>query len=439
MNDSLQTVTKEFLTYGFESSLPELGLLAQRLGIALLIGLLIGMEREFSRGKDQNSFAGARTFPIIALFGYVAAMLSSIISLWMYPVFFFTFIMIVSISYFVTAREGQLGITTELAAILVFILSGMIFWNIILLSAIIAIIVAALLSLKTQVHTFVEKINEEDIFAFLKLSLVTIIILPLLPDKTFGPHNILNPRIIWYMVIFIAGISFLGYLLTKFIGYQKGIKYTGIFGGFVSSTALTFAYSKKSNANVEVVKNYAAGIILACTIVYPKVFLEIYVVNASLAMTMLIPLVILTAVGVLHSVILWRQTKTAALNGETVVKNPFELKSALFFGLIFGAILFVSKLSQIYFGEKGVLLVSFISGLPNIDAIVLSVSQLAGKSFNEITAAKGILLALLANSLLKFALSAITGHRELRRNVTLGFTSFIVVNLLLILYFYIIG
>ncbi len=104
MNDSLQTVTKEFLTYGFESSLPELGLLAQRLGIALLIGLLIGMEREFSRGKDQNSFAGARTFPIIALFGYVAAMLSSIISLWMYPVFFFTFIMIVSISYFVTAR-----------------------------------------------------------------------------------------------------------------------------------------------------------------------------------------------------------------------------------------------------------------------------------------------------------------------------------------------
>jgi len=438
MLDSLQAITKNFIIQGYESSIPEIGILAQRLGIALLIGLLIGLEREFARGKDLNSFAGARTFPIIALFGFLAAMISSMTEIWLYAVFFISFVMIVSISYYVTAKEGQLGITTELAAILVFILSGMIFWNIILLSAIIAIIMAAILSLKMQIHTFVEKINEEDIFAFLKLSLVTIIILPLLPDRTFGPYNTINFRVIWYMVIFISGISFLGYLLTKFIGYQKGIKYTGIFGGFVSSTALTYAYTKKSRDNVPVIKNYAAGIILACTIVYPKVFIEISVVNAELAKTMAIPIIILTVTGILHSIILWRQTKKVVSN-DKVVSNPFELKSALLFGVIFGVILVVSKLSQVYFGEKGVLIVSFISGLPNIDAIVLSVSQLSGVSFSEITASKSILLALLSNTLFKFSLSMFAGHKELRSNVLPGFVSFIGVNLLIILYFYLIG
>jgi len=438
MIDSLQTASKYFLTHGFEFALPEIGILAQRLGIAILIGMLIGLEREFARGREQNSFAGARTFPIIALFGFLAAMIASMTYIWLYSIFFISFVMIVSISYYVTAKEGQLGITTELAAILVFILSSLIFWNIILLSAIIAIIMAAILSLKMQIHTFVEKINEEDIFAVLKLLLVTIIILPLLPNKTLGPYNILNPRIVWYMVIFIAGISFLGYLLTKFIGYQKGIKYTGLFGGFVSSTALTFAYTKKSKLNVAIVKNYAAGIILACTVVYPKVFIEIFVVNTNLAMTMLIPIIILTATGIINSMVLWRQTKQVVAS-DKVVSNPFELKSALLFGVIFGVILVVSKLSSLYFGEKGILIVSFVSGLPNIDAIVLSVSQLAGVSFSEITAAKSILLALLSNTLLKFALSIFVGHKDLRSNVVAGFGSFIGVNLLLILYFYIIG
>lgn len=433
MNNSL--IFQSILEGNGNNFLSEPTILIQKLGISILIGLLIGLEREYARGKDFKHFAGARTFPLIAVFGFLSALVASISAIWIYALFFLSFVILIGISYYSSASEGHIGMTTEIASILVFLLSSLIFWDLILFSVIIAVVMAAFLSLKFQIRSFVERITEEDIYAVLKLLIVTIIVLPLLPDKSFGPHNALNFKLIWLMVIFIAGISFIGYLLAKIVGYQRGIKLTGLFGGIVSSTALTFTYSKKSKENPDFVKNLAAGIILASTVVYPKVLFEIAAINSSLAVKMILPLSLLTLTGIVNSVIIWRKTSKVLLE-DTVVKNPFELKAALYFGLVFGGILFVTKLSSVYLGDNGIFIVSFLSGLPNIDAIVLSLAQLADQQIESLTASKGIIIALISNTLFKFSLTVIIGSRELKNSVLMGFGSFLIMSLIILASFY---
>lgn len=434
MPDSLKLLPEFLRTYDPLFAQGDLFIFAQKMGIALLIGLLIGLEREHS-SKGEKTFAGIRTFPLISIFGFLAALIGSLLQQWAYLVFFLIFSGLVISSYINSSRDGKIGITSELSSLLVFILGSLIYWNYIMISAIISVIIALFLSLKIQIHSFVERVSEEDILAVLKLALVTVIILPLLPEQDFGPHKIINLRILWYMVIFIASLSFLGYVLTKFVGYKKGIFYTGLFGGFVSSTALTFSFAKKSVQNADLSSNLAAGIILASTVVYPKVFLEVLVVNPKLASYMWLPLLLLTICGIVASYIMHGKTVQHQVE-DLHLSNPFELRSALMFGLIFGVIIAFAKLSQIYFGNEGTYLVSFIAGLPNIDAITLSMAQLADKSISLETANISILIALLSNTLFKSLLALIIGGKILARTTSMGFGLLITMLSLLLIYFF---
>jgi uncharacterized membrane protein (DUF4010 family) len=283
-----------------------------------------------------------------------------------------------------------------------------------------AVIMAVFLSLKIQLRSFAQKVTEEDIFATLKLAIVTIIILPLLPDQPFGPYNIISLRVVWYMVIFIAALSFAGYIMMKVVGYKKGISITGIFGGLVSSTALTFSFSKKSKETESLSQNFAVGIILASTVMYPKVFIEILVVNRCLVAYTWLPLLLLTLAGAITSLIIYEKKENDTIS-DVSVKNPFELKSALYFGVLFGAILVLAKLSQIYLGNNGTYLVSIIAGLPNIDAINLSLAQLAGKGISYPVARNAIIIALLSNTIFKLSLALFVGSKALQKYIFTGF------------------
>ncbi len=376
MQDTLKLLPDFLITEDLLGAPDELFVLVQKLGIALLLGALIGLEREHARPRDEKIFAGIRTFPLISVFGFLSGLVSTITSVWIFLAAFLGFAGLLITSYTISAKTGRLGGTSEVSALISFFIGALVFWNLIILAAIIAVIITLLLSLKLQLHSFVGSISAEDLYATLKLAIITVIILPLLPDKTFDPLNVLNPRLIWYMVIFISGISFVGYILVKLYGKNKGIPLTGLMGGLVSSTAVTYALSRKSKNNPALSGNAAVGIILACMVMYPRVFFITLVINSSLISEIWIPLLILTVSGFAVSRVTAK--KLAASSGEDIeIKNPFELKSGIVFGLLFGAVIFTAKAAQVYIGDAGIYIASGIAGITSVDAIVLSLSQLS--------------------------------------------------------------
>ncbi|HVO75499.1 MAG TPA: MgtC/SapB family protein [Ignavibacteriaceae bacterium] len=395
----------------------ELLILMQKLAIAILIGAFIGLEREHSRPENEKAFAGIRTFPLISIFGFLAALVSAITTPWIYFALFLGFASLVVASHIFSAKEGKMGTTTEVTAFIVFILGSLVLWNFVIIAAVIGVIVTIFLTLKIQLHEFVGKVNSEDIYAALKLAIITVVILPLLPNQTYGPFNVLNPRLIWYMVIFISGIGFIGYLLIKIYGENKGIVISGLLGGMISSTAVAVSFSRKSKEQNELSLNFAAGIILASTIMFPRIFFIVLVFNNSLIGKIWIPLLISTAAGLAASYILSKKF-IRKHHHKIEFKNPFELKSALIFGLIFAAVVFISKAAQIYLGTGGIYAASAIGGLTSVDAIILTLSRLSGLSEN--TAAAGIIIAAVANTIAKGIIASILGTDSLRKYVITG-------------------
>lgn len=391
----------------------------QGLGAVIFIGLLIGLEREHSRSKDQKIFAGIRTFPLIGILGFLTALTASLTSEWVYVAVMFGFSGLLITAYLVAAKDGRLGGTSEVSAFLAFILGTMVYYGYILLPAIIAIVITMFLSLKIQLHTFVGKVSGDDIFATLKLAIISIIVLPLLPDRTFGPLDVLNPRLIWYMVIFISGISFVGYIFIKLLGKDKGIVLTGLLGGLVSSTAVTFSLSKKSKLQPLLSHNYAVGIVLASTMMFIRVFIIVLVLNAALVANLWIPLIVFTIAGYVISLIMFKRASKTELT-DIEISNPFELKSAFMFGLIFAVVIFGAKAAQVYLGDPGIYAASTLAGLTSVDAIVLSISRLSAGAMMFGVAEKAIVIALISNTIVKMIITVIWGSQDLKKEVIKG-------------------
>ncbi|NCS88229.1 MAG: hypothetical protein AUK34_15220 [Ignavibacteria bacterium CG2_30_36_16] len=425
--DSVIQFPEQIFSNGMALGTDDLYILIQKLGIAILIGVLVGIEREHSRPKEEKMFAGIRTFPLISIAGFLAALISSFTSFWVYIAVFTGFAALVTTSHVFSARGGKPGGTSEMSELLVFILGGLVYWNFIIIAAIVSVIVTVFLSLKIQLHSFVNKLGEEDIFAALKLAVISIIIFPLLPDRAVDPLNILNPRHIWLMVIFISGISFAGYLIIKFFGRNKGIQLTGLMGGAVSSTAVAFSLARRSKANEELGKNLAAGIILASTVMYPRVFFVILILDSSMIAHIWVPLLLFTVTGTVVSYIM-----KSRLNGqaheEIELKNPFELKSALFFGLIFGAVIFLSKAAELYLGSGGIYAASALAGLTSVDAIVLSLLKLSSKTLSADIAVAAIIIALISNTIVKLIITLTIGKGEIKKYTLRGLGALLIVS-----------
>jgi uncharacterized membrane protein (DUF4010 family) len=401
-----------------------------RFGVAMGIGFLIGLQREFAKGgPNREILAGERTLALMGLLGCTAAMAADVlVSPWPFVVIIGLVGALIAVAYFVTAWRGSIGLTTEVAVLLTVIVGALCYWEHVALAVALAVTITVLLSLKLEMDIFVRRITREDIYATLKFAVITAIVLPVLPNRSFGPPpwDVLNPYKIWLMVVFISGISFLGYVLVKVVGSRQGIGLTGLLGGMVSSTAVTLSFSERSQKEVELAKPFALAITIAWTVMFSRVVIEVAALNIALLKVFWIPMAASAGAGLAYCVYLYFSQRTDE-EGEVSFSNPFELGPAVKFGLIYGVILLVSKAAQMYLPAAGVYLASVIAGLTDVDAITLSMAELSSTGALELsTAARAIVLASMANTVVKGGIVLSSGSSALRKALLPGFIMMLV-------------
>ena len=395
-----------------------------RFGTSLAIGFLIGLQREFVRiGEKRSITAGERTSSLLSLGGCLAAMLSDIYTS---PTIFIAYLFMVGIytgtGYFIDAwKRNHIGTTSEIAIIITVLIGGMCYKGELALAVALGIATTVLLSIKVQTDQFVRALTRQEMYAALQLAVISAIVLPVLPRQPLAgpPFDALVPFTIWLMVVFISGINFLGYVFSRLVGSQ-GIGITGIIGGLVSSTAVTLSFTERSKREPTLAKTFAFAITGAWTVMFARLMVEIWILNRALFARVWLPLLISGLVGVVYVVWLFFRQRTTE-KGELDLSNPLDLKSAIRFGLLFVVILLLSRTAKLYFGNTGILVSSLISGLANVDAIALSVSELSRAGSLEMeTASQAIILAAASNTLAKGIMVMLGGTKDLRKVVLPG-------------------
>ena len=243
------------------------------------------------------------------------------------------------------------------------------------------------------------------------------IILPILPNEAIfkPPFDVLNPYKIWLMVVFISGISFLGYVAIKIVGPQQGIGLTGLLGGLVSSTAVTLSVSERSNREPQLAKPFALAITVAWTVMFARILVEVGVINKALLGKIWLPIVVAGAIGLLYCLYLYFSQRTTE-KGDIKFSNPFDLKSAIKFGLLYGLVLLISRVAQMYLGDTGIYLSSIVSGAADVDAIALSMSELSRSGGLDLdTASNAVILAAMSNTAVKGGIALFGGAVTLRK------------------------
>ena len=388
-----------------------------RLLVGVGLGALIGLEREQS--ESGGTFAGSRTFPLFALYGaLISAFFPTIL-----PLAIGVLAVPLTVAYAGKIwYEQDLGLTTLMAALLTAILGAMAMHS--ETGAVVAIIVGGtvtvLLSAKDPVHEFADRIEETERLASAKFILVVLVVLPALPDRSLESLYGLNPRFIWLMVVFVTGLGFVAYLLAQFLEPEQSIAVTGVIGGFVSSTATTVSMAEKTAQNETLYHICAFAVVTASIVMFPRALIEVAVVNPTLLPSVAVPLGAMTAVGIIAAgTLYWRTT-----SGETVdpdkLQNPFRLKPALLFGVVFAVVLLVSEHAHEWLGTSGVYATAFLSGLADVDAMTITLSKLAAEgTISTQVATTGIVIAAIANTLVKAALALLLGTYRLGRLVSI--------------------
>ena len=392
--------------------------LALRFGAALGLGLLLGLERERKRDAEML-FGGVRTFALVALLGAIGAFMEHEMDQgWLLVASFVALSALVIVSYATTAAHGELGITTEVSALLAFIVGALCGWDRVGVASAATVVCLLLLTLKDFLHGLARRVELADVDAMLQFAVISVIILPLLPNANFGPPplDVINPYKIWLMVVLIAGLNFLGYLLVKILGGEHGFVLTGILGGLVSSTAVTLSFSQRSRSEPAMSRAFVLAIVLAWTIMFVRVVVMVGLINRPLAASVAVALGCMAAAGVVISYFLWRRSKARQTGVVTAKANPFELTEAIKFGLLFGVVTIAAKAAQVYLGAKGLYLAGAVAGLTDVDAISLSMANLAAADpQSTMVAAYTIVIAVISNTLVKTGMAAFMGAPGLRR------------------------
>ena len=399
-----------------------------RFGVALVLGFFMGLQREYAYRKDGDErgelMAGARTFPIVALLGAASALgAQELGDGWPFAITVLAVGILLAVGHFWQAREREMGLTTEMAALVAFFTGALCFWGHVRLAAALGVGTAVLLSLKVQTHSLARRMSSEDVYATLKFAVITVIVLPLLPRHGYGPapFDVLSPYNVWLMVVLISGISFLGYVLIQVVGPRRGVGLTGILGGLASSTAVTLSIAERSRDSTGLDRPFALALLLAWAIMYLRVIVEVGVVHLPLLAVVWPPVVGVCAASLAYCAYLYWGQPAEEQEEPPNVRNPFRLAPALTFGVLYAVILVVSNGAQAYFGDTGVYVSSVVAGLADVDAITLSMTRLhESGDVGAKTATRAIVIAAAANTVLKAGIVAVAGTRGLRRTVLPG-------------------
>lgn len=484
-----------------------------RFGLVVLLGLLIGLERE--KGSPENPHTGVRDFVMFALLGGVSAFAADLYdSAWIVVAAFLAVVSLMLSGYWLSVRngrDGDAGLTTEIAAILTFLTGVLVLNNATALAIALSITMLVVLSQKAALTRFSVNIRRFELEAALKLLVISFIVLPVLPNRsldtfatapagtviavapaakgvTLKPQpgvdfqagmlvdlylpdegqigrlqvetatssqvtgrflgkdfaalktgievhsqiggrflgtvlGALRPYKIWLIVVLVSSVSFVGYVLIKLLGSGAGILLTGLVGGLASSTVTTLSFARRSKEIPQWSRPFAAAVVLASAVMFPRLLLQIGIVNQALMKNIAVPVLVMGAAGlVMASFFFFGRSEENVEASELSVSNPFSLQSAITFGLVFSAILIATRVALAYLGDTWLPLIAFLSGLTDADAIAFSLSdaQQAGiitldwASFN-------LVLGALANTFMKLFLVFTLGHRALFKRVLVSF------------------
>lgn len=395
--------------------------------MAVLVGLLIGIEREHSQTEAEPHFAGIRTFTVITLLGVVAGLLARAGYPAVLAVALLGVVALAVAAYVSKAQSAHKGVTTEFVAIIAFLLGALMAFDYLIPAATVGIITTLILTLKAPLHLLADRIRKDEIYAILKFAIVTVIVLPLLPDRGMGPLAVLNPRTVWWFVMLVSAISMVGYVLIRFMGERRGIALTGFLGGLASSTVLTVSLSQRAKEAAGAAGRYfALGILIASTTMFFRIVALVFVIHPALGWRLVLPMTIPTVVGLAIAVVLWIKKEEHATT-QPPVENPMDLERAIKFALFLAFIMVVSRLAYQRFGSAGIYLASALDGLADVDAITVSVTRLARDGVMAAhTANASILLAAAMNTLVKGVIAVWIGGKALRGIVTPIFAALLV-------------
>ncbi len=397
-----------------------MSVLFERFAVSMLLGAFIGLERE-QVGHGQ---LGIRTFCLFAGLGTLGAMLAETTnSAWILPTAFFALSGLV-----VVARVGREkveehpGITTEIAALMTFALGALVYYGPMELAVALGVVTAALLHLKPELHSVARRVGSKDLFAMVQFALVAFVVLPVLPNQTLGPLNVLNLNHMWLMVVLVSGISLAGYVALRFVGPRHGALASGLLGGTVSSTAVTFSFARHAKEMPRFSRPAAIAVMAATVVTIPRMAVEMGVVNPAILADGALPLACLLVAALLPLLLYWRRCAVPADDEMPEVQNPVRLGMALTFAAIYAAVILAVAAARHYLGDVGLYTVGALSGLTNVDAITLSTARLAASG--HLTSAQGvdvIIVAFVANLVFKFAIAASLGTRAIARDLAIAF------------------
>ena len=379
-----------------------------RLAVALGLGLLVGVQRE----RAEDPLAGIRTFPLITLLGGLAAELSlQLDTTWLFAVGLAGLAALLVSGYAATARSGtdNPGLTTEVAALFMYIVGGLVAIGAVTVGVVMGGLCALLLHLKEPMEGFADRLTQRDVKSIMQFAAIGLVVLPVLPNRAYGPYGVLNPFEIWLMVVLIVGISLAGYVLYKLLGARAGTLLGGVLGGLISSTATTASYARRAKGDRALAPQVALVVMIASTVMYGRIFFEVAVAAPSVLPALTPPLLILALanVAICGVALLFVRGHAGELPEQD---NPTELRAAVIFAALYGVIIFAVAAARDAYGDTGLYVVALISGLTDVDAITLSTANLleAGR-LDAGSGWRAIVLASLSNLVFKGVLAGVLG------------------------------
>ncbi len=407
-------------------------LILQDLGISLLLGLLVGLQREHS-GEGRP---GMRTFPLITVFGTVAAVLGVEFGGWVVAAGLICLVAVSTFPHMISLREENpdKGTTTDIAVLVMYGVGALLVvapWEV---GVAVGGGVAVLLQFKPELHAVAKRLGNKDLTAIMQFVLITCIVLPILPNATYGPLDVFNPRETWLMVVLIVGMSLGGYIVYKFFGRDAGILLGGILGGAISSTATTVSQARQAHAGGVGSKTAAIVVMIASTVLFVRVLVEIAVVAPAFLPEAAPPVIVLMLLTMIPAFVAWyRVRKEPSKMPEQ--GNPTQLKSALLFGGMYALVLFVLTWGNKYIGDEALYAFAAFSGLTDMDAVTLAMARLSKKDPMILDDGwRFIIVAAVSNLAFKAGLIGLLGNRQLLRQILILFSIPAVGGILLVLF-----
>ncbi|HDM8208468.1 TPA: MgtC/SapB family protein [Vibrio campbellii] len=388
--------------------------------IALLLGAIVGTQRGWvmRNSVEGSRVAGIRTFSLVGLLGGLVGILANIYTPLLLGFALIALVILACIAFVIQQRKSEdISITGVVSLVITFVLGSLAVSGEPVLAAAAAVITAVVLDNKKELHQALQRLQEYELDAALRLLLISIVLLPLLPNQAYGPWKALNPYEIWWMVVLIASISFVGYFAIKIGGAKRGILFTSVFAGLSSSTALTLQFSHLSREQANISPLLASGILLSCGTMFPRLLIVLSVINPQLV-TLLWPIVMIMMIALYFPAWwIWRRSEVGKVEQSNKQTNPLALQSALFFGVVLAVIMLLSHALSDLFGSAGVLILSALSGITDVDAISLALGRQSTQTLSVETAALGILIAASVNTVVKMGMVVAIGDKALWRRV----------------------